>query len=889
MPLFTTIASPSNQKIIQSSEMDVLLCFSNELSPIDISSMESFGVSFHRFHDDVIHVGKVYIATIDRSVPIAELEGFGLLDAQIGTKHFEPSLLSSTTTIGATKAWNLTFNDQRLVGSGSKIAVIDTGVEWLHPSFWRNTTNPVSIIKDGIYYFADLNKNSEVDDNEGPLYHIDIQNPSQIDASNEYIYIDRYNDGLFSYSQGDRWLAGIDDNSDGIIDLNSEHVVMLNESKVSIFFDQFTGSVYYRNQNMTLLNLGAGDYQGHGTHVSSIALGGSSQFGGYTGVAPGADLIAIKCPLELSDVIEAIYFAIENDADVINMSFSNYAGYMDGTDFEDLLVNEAFMEHGVISAIASGNLGSRPKHAQVTIPSGGSDSIHLQSTNPPQYSYINLLWKSLDMAESIVLTSPTDEIVNLGKFSDLDNSLFTVEYDSIHAEILADTSLRGTHRLLIQLSESDHFLYSGDWTIEFTNNDGVPITVNAYAWDNGWSSSYLVFSSHIDYTTIISSPGTSDLGICVGNYQESTSSIASTSGIGPRIDGVMKPDIVAPGSIISAASTSLTSLWTSKSGTSMAAPHIAGAIALLRQASNDSTGWLEYTALLAGAGGNSSHYENRDPAYGFGLCDLVNSVNQMIGIYEESTFTYRPLVRDLSLSPSEDIIHLTFRIHDIDTPPLELSAVWSIHDESLLYSLNGMSNGSQLISLEIDRNSLISPTGTTAYISISDSFTSMNLPVILIDRGYGGHFFVQDAYLDSYHITDTSQPLTGKILIENYDFVSNVQISFDIPGQSPYNFVLAGNEGQYDFALDISNFEPGNYSVIIEIDGSDGHTVFYELNNLYIEGQAPSWIELIIALIISLIFEPLWRFFSYFGLSITSPIGKRISMANYAERITPRK
>jgi subtilisin family serine protease len=357
--------------------------------------------------------------------------------------------------------------------------------------------------------------------------------------------------------------------------------------------------------------------------VSSIALGGSSQFGGYTGVAPGADLIAIKCPLALSDVIEAIYFAIENDADVINMSFSNYAGYMDGTDFEDLLVNEAFIEHGVISSIASGNLGSRPKHAQVTISTGESDSIHLQSTNPPQYSYINLLWKSLDMDESIVLTSPTDEIINLGNFSDLDNSLFMAEYDSIHAEILADTSLRGTHRLLIQLSESDHFLYSGDWTIEFTNNDGAPITVNAYAWDNGWSSSYLVFSSHIDYTTIISSPGTSDLGICVGNYQESTSSIASTSGIGPRIDGVMKPDIVAPGSMISAASTSLTSLWTTKSGTSMAAPHIAGVIALLRQASNDSTGWLEYSALLAGAGGNSSHYEIRDLTYGFGLCDLV--------------------------------------------------------------------------------------------------------------------------------------------------------------------------------------------------------------------------------------------------------------------------
>jgi subtilisin family serine protease len=887
-PITFTIPSSYSNKIPR-AQIDVLLYFSNELSPSDISPIESLGLSFQRYHDNIIHVGKVYSAVIDRNFPLQELESFGFLDIQDGTKQFQPSLLSSTTTIHADEAWNSTLNNQRLLGTGTKIAVIDTGVEWLHPSFWRNTTNPVPILKNGIYYYADLNEDSEIEDNEGPLYHTSIVNPSQIDASSPYLYIDTFHDGLFSYVQGDRWLAGIDDNSDGVVDLNTEHIVMLNQSKVAIFLDQFDDTVYYRNQNMSLLSLGNGDYHGHGTHVSSIALGGSAEFGGYCGVAPGADLIAIKCPLELSDVIEAIYFAIENDADVINMSFSNYAGYMDGTDFEDLLVNEAFMEHGIISSIASGNLGGRAKHAHITIPTGGTGSIQFHSTSPPQYSYINLLWKSLDMDETIILTSPTDETINIGKFSDIADSLFDIEFESIHTEILADTSLRGTHRILIQLLESDHFLYSGDWTIEVTNTDGDSVILDAYLWDNGWSSTYLVFTNHIDYTRIVSSPGTSDLGICVGNYQESTSSISSSSSIGPRIDGVMKPDIVAPGSMITAASNSLTTLWVTRSGTSMAAPHIAGAAALLRQASNDSTGWFEYSALLAGAGGNSSHFELRDFSYGFGLCDLINSINQMTGIIQESNFTFRPLVRDLSIASDDNLINLTFRIHDIDTEQLDLASTWTIHDESSIYYSTGYQSESPVVLIEVDTDSLSSPTGTTAYITITDTSNSMDLPVILIDRGDGGHFFVSDAYFESNHIFDTSELLKGTILIENYNFVSSVKISFEKLGVDTHSFTLAGISGRYDFELNISNFEPGNYSVVIEVNGIDHRTLLYELDPLYIEGQSQSWIEILIAALISLILEPICRFFTNIGLLKSSPIGKRISMVYPAERITPWK
>ncbi|MGW4502310.1 S8 family serine peptidase [Micromonospora sp. NPDC004336] len=135
----------------------------------------------------------------------------------------------------------------------------------------------------------------------------------------------------------------------------------------------------------------------------------------------------------------------------------------------------------------------------------------------------------------------------------------------------------------------------------------------------------------------IGSPGTADAALTVGAVSRHDE-LAESSGRGPRLgDNAIKPDVTAPGVEIIAAraagterGTPVDDRYTAMSGTSMAAPHVAGAAAVLAGQRPDLTG-EDLKALLTGTAvprDGLTMYEQ-----GAGRVDVSRAVRQ--GVHTE--------------------------------------------------------------------------------------------------------------------------------------------------------------------------------------------------------------------------------------------------------------
>ncbi|RLN52891.1 hypothetical protein BBJ29_005323 [Phytophthora kernoviae] len=136
----------------------------------------------------------------------------------------------------------------------------------------------------------------------------------------------------------------------------------------------------------------------------------------------------------------------------------------------------------------------------------------------------------------------------------------------------------------------------------------------------------------------ITSPGDSASVITVGST-DVNDALSTFSSKGPSVRGLRKPEVVAPGSLI------LSSCWTDdklycfKSGSSMAAPHVSGAIALYLSA-NPGASYDKIKGLLQSraatiilttptgyACGNTQDRSFPNNQFGYGRIDIFNTLS----------------------------------------------------------------------------------------------------------------------------------------------------------------------------------------------------------------------------------------------------------------------
>jgi subtilisin family serine protease len=345
------------------------------------------------------------------------------------------------------------------------------------------------------------------------------------------------------------------------------------------------------------------DAQGtHGTHVLDIAAGAPRR--GPGGIAPGAELVFVHLaagavgPQHIGNsvsLLEAIDFASEVAGErplVINLSLGSHAGPHDGSTLvEQALDAFCVAQPGRVIVQSAGNYGRRPIHASGLLAVGRRATVG---------------WS----------VSPTDETVNeldlwypghasaVVRLRDDDGRIAAVAPPDSHGAIVMDGRPIGrfAHRTIDPNNQDNHVALIVDpratdvtrWTVEVEPTAAADAD-RWHAWiERDESSASSQSRLDVGEASRQGTTGTIANGrwpIVVGALDPATGATAAFSSRGPTRDGRAKPDVLAPGvGIVAARSVPADPAWTGhpsltrKSGTSMAAPHVTGAVALLFEA-----------------------------------------------------------------------------------------------------------------------------------------------------------------------------------------------------------------------------------------------------------------------------------------------------------------
>ncbi|MDC4205325.1 MAG: S8 family serine peptidase [Candidatus Manganitrophus sp.] len=375
------------------------------------------------------------------------------------------------------------------------------------------------------------------------------------------------------------------------------------------------------------------DTRGHGTHVTGIAASdgsatnGQEPAGKYKGVAPKADLIIVKLKevedsgfTETTSLIDANAYVLAkakmlNQPVVVNISLGTLAGSMDGTSLLDQAIQNAIGPGQVIVA-SSGNAQVIPIHAEGTISANGADTVNIDLSNchiPDCTDAVINLWQDEGDAYTITVTAPNGTPLSAAhgetRSAIIDGSIVQI-FNAV------SSPSNGDKNSLITFSGRGSGLFIWSLKLQRTANGG------SGKWD-AWvlpAHGEIIFRDHVpknpdtSVAGTVAEPASSTGAIAVGahttkfRWESSAGSQQSTAAYndfgriyilssgGPTRDGRIKPDVTAPGFVISAASADCpVSVCLPQAlardghhriqdGTSMSAPMVTGAAALILQA-----------------------------------------------------------------------------------------------------------------------------------------------------------------------------------------------------------------------------------------------------------------------------------------------------------------
>ncbi len=343
------------------------------------------------------------------------------------------------------------------------------------------------------------------------------------------------------------------------------------------------------------------DNDGHGTHVAATAAG-VDWAEGLAGVAPAANVVSWKvCYLELPDdfdnagepgcissgFLAAFESAIELGVDVVNFSIGGEATVSPwAAHYGRQILN--LWQAGIPFVTSAGNTGPGP--ATITFPAYMPWAFAVGSSTHKVNSFFRIVHST--NAYVIVYGDgpplPTPPISNTPMLPGdaVGGTMLGCEPfpDQAFANSIA-LLRRGDCLFSVKVENAEN---AGARAVVMINNvPGEPIGMAGLG-DTGIPSGMISDIDGQNALDLIDSQGELRISMPINPVQVVDESmqdrVSGFSARGPApLDGVLKPNVVAPGQRIEAAYVPGSSSVATISGTSMASPHVAGAVAQLRQ------------------------------------------------------------------------------------------------------------------------------------------------------------------------------------------------------------------------------------------------------------------------------------------------------------------
>lgn len=394
---------------------------------------------------------------------------------------------------------------------------------------------------------------------------------------------------------------------------------------------------------------------GHGTFMAGIAAG-SDMGDDFTGAAPESSIIVVKLR-HAKKVLRDFYFISEgaiaySEADImLGISYlleraieeekqlviclgigTSYGPHTSGTPLSQMLnVIADYVQIAVITPM--GNEANARHHYQGSIVQGSeTDTVELR-VGDNEKGFLLELWGDQPDIFSVEIVAPSGETVRRIQASNEDyhridfifeNTIIYLFYDIVE-------TVNGNQLITMRFENPS----PGIWRIRVYDNNALSGNFHMWLPISDFLSSETYFLNSSPYTTL-TQPSSATNPISVGAYNHRNNSIWIDSGRGYSANGDVKPDIVAPGvNVYGPRAGGTHNMYTTRSGTSVAAAHAAGISALLFNwqleqnfYSTANTQDIKSLLILGAKREMGRSYPN--PEWGYGAIDVYNVFASLI-------------------------------------------------------------------------------------------------------------------------------------------------------------------------------------------------------------------------------------------------------------------